>query len=89
MEILKQTRNNLLNRTELKGIVKSQGNLGYSNATRIVAEKLKAQEENIAIKTVKGRFGRDDFLIDAMIYDTKEDKEKIEPKSKQKKGEGN
>ncbi len=89
MEIIQQSRNDLLKRNEIKGIIKSNGNLGYENAMKTVVEKLKAAEENIVLKNVKSKFGRDTFLVEALIYDSVEDKEKIEPKKKEKKKAGN
>jgi len=88
MEVIQQTRNELLKRNEIKGIVTSSGNFGFENAMKTVAEKLKAAEENIVLKNVKSKFGRDTFLIEALIYDSKEDREKIEPKKKEKKKAG-
>jgi len=88
MEIIQQFRNDLLKRNEIKGIIKSNGNLGYENAMKTVVEKLKTTEENIVLKNVKSKFGRDTFLIEALIYDSVEDKENIEPKKKEKKKAG-
>ncbi len=88
MEILNQSRNELLKRSEVKGIVKSVGNFGFENAMKTIVEKMKAAEENVVIKNVKSKFGRDTFLIEAFIYDSAEDKMKIEQKAKEKKKVG-
>jgi len=85
MEILQDKDNFLMNRKELKLIVEAAKNPSYPEAEAIIVEKFKTQPENIAIKQVKGKFGRDTFLISAFIYKTKEDKEKFEPKLKVKK----
>jgi len=85
MQILNQSRNELLKRNEVKGIVSSSGNLGFENAMKIVVDKMKTAEENVVIKNVKSKFGRDTFLIEALVYDSVDDKMKIEPKVKEKK----
>jgi len=77
-----------LKRNEVKGIVSSVGNFGVGNAMKTVVEQMKAAEENVVIKNVKSKFGRDTFLIEALIYDSVEDKMKIEPKVKEKKKAG-
>ena len=88
IQILNESRNELLKRNEVKGIVTSNGNFGFENAMKTIIEKLKAAEENVVIKNVKSKFGRDTFLIEALIYDSVEDKVKIEPKVKEKKKAG-
>jgi len=88
--VIKDLRNELLKRREVKLIVKENKNPGFANALKIIAEQFNAKEENIAVKEVKSKFGRDTFLIDAFIYDSIEDKNRIEPKKKTKvkSGEG-
>jgi len=83
--MLKDLNNKLLNRREVKIIVNSSSNPGFANATKIIAEQCKAKEELICVKEVKSKFGRDTFLIDAMIYNSLDDKDKIERKPKPKK----
>ncbi len=77
-----------MNRKELKVVVESAKNPSFDEALVLVAGKFKASPENIVVKKVKGKFGRDTFLIEANIYKTKEDKEKFEPKKKVKKVPG-
>jgi ribosomal protein S24E len=78
-KILQDKENALLNRREIKLIIESEKNPTYKEAKKIIAEDFKAQEENISIKLVKGKFGRNTFLLSANIYKTVEDKNKIEP----------
>ncbi|MEK6928946.1 MAG: hypothetical protein AABW65_03260 [Nanoarchaeota archaeon] len=82
---MKDIRNNLLKRKEIQFKINSNSNPGFSNSLKIIAEKFKAKEENIVIKAVRNKFGENNFLIDAFIYDSVQDKEKIEPKIKIKK----
>jgi len=84
-------RNDLLKRREIQLAMSSENNPGLEQARKFLAEKLKHPEEHIAIKSLKNNFGTNEFLIEALAYDSKEDKERIEPKPKIKKkaGEGN
>jgi ribosomal protein S24E len=85
MNILKDFKNELLKRREIKMVVESQKNPSYEEAMKTVSGEFKAQEEAIVVKGIHGKFGRKTFLIEALIYDSKEDKEKTEQKSKKEK----
>lgn len=84
MKIIEDKNNSLLKRREIKVIVESEKNPSMQEAGKLILEHFKAQEENVAIKQIKGKFGRNTFLITANIYHNKEDKEKTEPKAKKK-----
>jgi len=51
----------------------------------IIGDTFKVKDEMIVVKKVKGKFGRDTFLVDALIYDSVKEKDRIEPKIKVKK----
>ena len=85
MKVLKNFRNDLLKRTEIKAVVEAGKNPGLASATKMIAEQFKTAEENVALKDLKSKFGRDTFLIDAYVYDSAADKARIEPKKKEKK----
>lgn len=85
METLKETNNKLLKRKEVIVKEKYDSNPGFAKATQDIATKFKAQEEAIAIKKINSKFGTNNFEIEAFIYNTVEDKAKIEPKPKEKK----
>ena len=85
MKIMKDLQNKLLNRREVQVVMESSSNPGFEGAKKIIGDNFKAKEEMIAVKKVKGKFGRDTFLVDAFIYDSVRDKERIEPKVKVKK----
>lgn len=85
MKIVQNKNNFLLNRHEVKIIAEAGKNPTYDEAAGIIAGEMKADVENIAVKLVRGKFGRNTFLIEAFIYKNKEDKEKTEPKKKEKK----
>ena len=80
---IEDKENFLFNRKEVKIIVKAEKNPSYKEAENSISEQFKTNKENIVIKHVKGKFGRNTFLISAFIYKTAEDKEKFEPKKKQ------
>lgn len=89
MKTILDTKNSLLKRREVKVLVESASNPGFVAAGSDIASQFKAKEDSIAIKAVRGKFGRNTFLIDAYIYDSAADKAKIEPKVKvKKKAEG-
>ncbi len=82
MEVLQDKDNFLTNRKEIKVVVDSEKNPTYDEAKDIVINEFNADKENVVVKKIKGKFGRDTFLISAFIYKSKEDKEYFEPKSK-------
>ncbi|OGJ21195.1 hypothetical protein A3K73_06985 [Candidatus Pacearchaeota archaeon RBG_13_36_9] len=84
MEIIEDKQNELLRRRELKIITDAGKNPSMEDAVRLIAEHFKADEENIVVKSIRGKFGRKTFLIVASIYTNKEDKEKTEIISKKK-----
>ena len=86
MEIIEDKENFLLNRREVKVIVEAEKNPGFEEAENMISEQFKVEKENIIVKGIKGKFGRNTFLITAFIYKSKEDKEKIERKKKEKAG---
>ncbi len=85
MKVLKDFNNELIHRRELSFIIQSQSNPGFQKVYSIVSEHFKANIEIIVIKKIAGNFGSRDFLIDAYIYNSVEDKNRFEPKAKQKK----
>jgi len=87
LETLEEKENPLLMRKEVKLILESEKNPSISEAVKILAEKFGGSEENIVVERVKGKFGMRTFLVVAKIYKSKEDKERIEPKRKEKKEE--
>ena len=87
MKTVNEFRNELLKRKEILFSLESHSNPGFEVSKKAIVEKLKVEPEKIAMKSVKNNFGAREFLIEAFVYDTKEDKERIEPKVKLKKTE--
>ena len=88
MNTVKDFRNELLKRREVELVLTAEKNPGMKDAAKNIAENFKVNEELVAVKEVGSRFGRDSFVIEAMIYDSVADKNRIEPKKKEKKKEG-
>jgi len=88
MKTIKNFRNDLLKRNEVKVVMSAGKNPGLVTASKDIAEHLKTKEENVVVRELKSSFGRDTFLIDAFVYDSVMEKEKIEQKKKVKKKEG-
>lgn len=82
MNVIKDFKNDLLKRRELKVVLTAKSNPGFTNASKFISDEFKVKEDVLAIKNVKSKFGRDTFLIDAFIYHSANDKERIEPKPK-------
>lgn len=88
MKVIEDKQNEFFKRKEVKVIVGAGKNPSTPEASKLIADEFKASEENIAIQSVKGKFGRNTFLIVANIYNSKEDKEKMAFKTrKQRKQE--
>jgi len=82
MDVLKDLKNELLGRREVKIVVPSEKNPSFDEAIKFIAAEFKTPDENIDISGIKGKFGRKTFLISANVYDSKESKEKAEIKTK-------
>lgn len=87
INVIKDFRNDLLKRREVKLVINADKNPGVQSAAKMVADKFKSSEDFVVVKTLKSKFGRDTFLIDSFVYDSLEEKERVEPKKKVKKGE--
>jgi ribosomal protein S24E len=87
MEIVLKDKkeNDLLKRTEILAIIKSEITPKMQDATKALVEYLHANPEFIVIKRMKGKFGRQEFEVEACIYESREAMQKIEPKPKAKK----
>ncbi len=82
IKILEEKKNPLFNRKEIQISLFSEISPNKTEVKKLISEKFSAPEENIEIKKISGKFGSKDFLIIFNVYSSKEDKEKIERKSK-------
>ena len=87
MNAVRDFHNKLLKRREV--IVQKQysSNPGFATAKKDISEHFKTHEDCVVIRNVIGAFGSDVFNIDARIYDSVSDLQKVEPKPKVKKVE--
>ncbi len=88
MNLVKEFNNKLLKRKEVEVSQKYGGNPGLALVLKDVAVHFKVQEDLVVIKRINSQFGSDSFLIQAFVYDSVKDKERIEPKKKEKKKVG-
>jgi ribosomal protein S24E len=85
MNTIQDLDNRLLQRREIKLAVQMQSNPGFTKAAEVIASHFKSNAENVVVKTIESKFGRDTFLIDAFVYDSLDDKNRVERKKKVKK----
>ena len=83
---MKDLKNILLKRREIEFVIESDKNPGFEGAVQALVERHKVDRDNVVIKSVRNKFGRRDFLVEAFVYNSKEDKDRTERKPKIKKG---
>lgn len=88
MKILENKENFLLKRREILAIVEADKTPSFNEANELIAKDMKVDKEVVVIKKIDSDFGVKNFKIKAFIYNSKEDKEKIEKKPKEKKTAG-
>lgn len=84
LKIKEEKVNPLFSRKEINAEVQADSVPSRADVEKLVSEKLKAPIENIKIENIKGKFGINVFTVNALIYDSKEAKDNIEPKPKVK-----
>ena len=84
METIKEKENKMLGRKEIVLELASTSNPGLQNSRKMVAEKVKIEEDRVVIKKIASKFGSNNFFIDAYIYNNIAGKNQIEPKIKKK-----
>ena len=84
MKVNSDFRNELLKRKEVLAEIEAGKNPGFLMSQKEIANHFKVSEELVVMKALRGNFGSSSFLIDAFIYDSAEDRDKIEPKKKVK-----
>lgn len=88
MKIQSDFNNSLLKRREIVAVLDSDSNPGFSRVLEEIVKKFNVSVENVAIKKIVSGFGESSFVVEFFIYESAQDKEKIEPKKKVKKGAG-
>ena len=77
MDIKKDNKNDLLKRREIIAEIESEKGLSYDEVRKLISEKSRKAEENIDVRRVNGNFGKKVFIIEAYIYDSNEDLNKM------------
>jgi ribosomal protein S24E len=85
--ILNEKENPFFNRKEIVVSIETEITPKIKEAEEFISKKVSTNPENIKIKRIHGQFGSKEFIINANIYSTKEEKEKIESKLKKVKKE--
>jgi ribosomal protein S24E len=82
LTIVKEKKNPVFDRREIEVNVRMNISPKIKEAEDLIGKEFSANPENVKIKKVKGRFGSKSFVITANIYSSKEEKDKIEKKTK-------
>ncbi|MBU2616348.1 MAG: hypothetical protein KKC19_04560 [Nanoarchaeota archaeon] len=82
LNITNETENLLFDRREIYGNIKANSTPSRVEVTKALAEKFSTPEDNIKIKKIEGKFGAQTFDVEANIYTSKENKDKVEIKKK-------
>lgn len=82
IKILEEKENQLFNRKELKFEIETEVTPSHVEVEKLISEKFSTVAENIKIDKIEGKFGIKKFLIIAKIYNSKEDKDNFEIKTK-------
>lgn len=88
MEIIKEFRNNLLRRREIKVIKGYDSNPGFEKVKEDISKKFNESPEKVFVKNIISKFGKSSFFIDFFIYDSAEDMKSVEVRNKKKKEAG-
>ncbi|HLC78104.1 MAG TPA: hypothetical protein VJH92_03195 [Candidatus Nanoarchaeia archaeon] len=82
---IKEVDNPLFKRKEVQFSIHSNITPSNSESEKLIAGKFSVGQEVVAVKKIQAKFGSNNFLIDANVYASRDDKIKTEPKKKEKK----
>ncbi len=85
VKIISQKKNPMFNRQEIQVVVKADVSPKTSEVEQFIAKEFSGVAENVMVREIKGNFGSNEFLITANIYSSKEDRDKIETRTKKEK----
>ena len=84
METLSDSSNALLHRRDVVVTLQAPSNPGIAAVTTQLAEHFKSSPDAVAIKTLRGTYGKQQLTVTASIYDSAASKLRIEQKPKVK-----
>jgi len=82
MKNVHEKKNLVFDRKELKANIISEITPSNKDVIEFLSKKLSVPEDGIKINGIYGRFGSKEFRVEANIYKSKEDKVKVERKTK-------
>lgn len=82
IKITEQKESPLFKRKEIVAEITSESSPKNSEVSKLIAEKLSVSEENIKLNGIYGKFGTHVFTVYANVYDSIQDKESTETKTK-------
>ena len=82
IKISEQRENDLFNRKEVKGMLVANISPSREQILEVLSKKFSKPKENIKIKGIHGKFGSNEFNIEANIYESQQDKDSVELKKK-------
>jgi len=85
MKTVKEFKNNLMKRREVVLDCEYDSNPGKEKVSQDVASQFKSSPECVVVRKIGSSFGTNSFVIDSFVYDSVEDKDRIERKKKEKK----
>ena len=79
---IKEKKNLVFDRREVEVKITADSAPNNKEVEALLAKKLSVTEDSIKIKGIYGKFGTKEFQVKANVYKSKEDKNKIEKKTK-------
>ena len=77
-----EKKNLVFERREVEGKILADKSPSNKEAAELLAKKLSVSEDALKIKGIYGKFGAKEFQVKANVYNSKEEKSKIERKTK-------
>lgn len=84
LTINSNVRNDIFNRSELKGFVDANVVPSKAETISMIAKEMKVDEGVVKLLRVKGKFGTQQFNFEAEVYDSVEDLNKMKLNKKKK-----
>lgn len=81
-KITNERKNDLFGRKEFEIHVESNSTPSRDELGKLISEKLSSPVERMVIKKIDSNFGSNTFLIKVFVYNSEDEKNKIEPKKK-------
>ena len=78
----KETKNPLFNRNEILLEVESESTPSHTEVKELISKEFSTPEDSMKVKAIKGSFGSKIFNIEANLYHSKQEMDKIEFKTK-------